>query len=84
MAIKDWFGGGDKKKETFREEAKEALKGKLTPGKAQKLAEVAKRNQIDDPADDKTQLRREVFNQAVGQVKALTLKLPYSRGLSFT
>jgi len=70
MGIKDWLGGGDKKKEAFREEAKEALKGKLTPGKAAKLAEVARRNEIDDPADDKTQLRREVFNQAVGQVKA--------------
>ena len=71
MGIKSWFGSkDDRKKEAFREEAKEALSGKLTPGKAAKLAEVAQRHEIDNPADDKTQLRREVFNQAVGQVRA--------------
>jgi hypothetical protein len=69
MGIKEWFGG-DKKKEAFREEAKEALKGKLTPGKADELARVARRHEVDNPADDKTQLRRDVFNKAVGTVKA--------------
>jgi hypothetical protein len=69
MAIKDWFGG-DKKKDAFREEAKEALKGKLTPGKAAELAKVAQRHEVDNPADDKTQLRREVFNKAAGAVRA--------------
>jgi len=69
MGIKDWLGG-DKKKEAFREEAKEALKGKLTPGKADQLAQVAKRHAVDNPADDKTQLRREVFNKAAGVVRA--------------
>jgi hypothetical protein len=69
MGIKDWLGG-DKKKEAFREEAKEALKGKLTPGKAEQLAQVAKRHSVDNPADDKTQLRREVFNKAAGAVRA--------------
>jgi hypothetical protein len=68
MAIKDWFGG-DKKKEAFREEAKEALK-KVTPGKAAELARVAERHSVDNPADDKTQLRREVFNKAAGAVRA--------------
>ena len=69
MGIKDWLGGGDKKKEAFREEAKEELK-KLTPGAAAKLAKVAERHDIDNPADDKTQLRREVFNKAAGAVRA--------------
>jgi hypothetical protein len=71
MGIKDWFGSGaDKKKDAFREEAKEALKGKLTPGSAAKLAEVARRHEIEDAGDDKTKLRRDVFNEAVGQVRA--------------
>ena len=69
MGIKDWFAG-DKKKEAFREEAKEALKGKLTPGKAAKLAEVAKRHEVENPADDQTTLRRDIFNKAAGVVKA--------------
>jgi hypothetical protein len=69
MAIKDWFGGGDKKKEAFREEAKESLK-KLKPGAAAELAKVAQRHEVDNPADDKTQLRREVFNKAAGAVRA--------------
>lgn len=69
MAIKDWFGGG-KKKEQFREAVKEAVSdGRLTE---QKRAELeALRSQLDaDPGDDKTQLRRDVYNVAVGAVKA--------------
>ena len=69
MGIKDWFGG-DRKKEAFREKAKEALSGKLAPGKAAELAKISKQHEIDNPADDKTQLRREIFNQAAGVVKA--------------
>jgi hypothetical protein len=69
MAIKDWFGG-DRKKAEFREKAKEALSGKLAPGKARELAAVAREHDIDNPADDKTQLRREIFNKAAGAVKA--------------
>ena len=69
MGIKDWFGG-DRKKAEFREKAKEALSGKLAPGKAEKLAEVAREHEIDNPADDKTQLRRDIFNKAAGAVKA--------------
>ena len=68
MGIKDWLGG-DKKKDAFREAAKEALKGKLTPGSAEKLAKVAEEHAV-DAGDDKTRLRREVFNEAVGSVKA--------------
>lgn len=68
MGIKDWFGG-DKKKEAFREQAKEALGGKLTPGSAAELVKVAREHDM-DPSDDKTQLRRDIYNQAVGSVKA--------------
>lgn len=69
MGLKDWFGGG-KKKEQFREAVKEAVAdGKLT---AEKQAELeALRVELDaDPGDDKTQLRRDVYNVAVGAVKA--------------
>lgn len=45
MGIKDWFGG-DRKKGEFRGKAKQALSGKLAPGKAQKLAEVAREHEI--------------------------------------
>jgi hypothetical protein len=69
VGIKDWFGG-DRNKAEFREKAKQALSGKLAPGKAQMLAAVAREHEIENPADDKTQLRREIFNQAAGAVKA--------------
>jgi hypothetical protein len=68
MGIKNWFGG-DKKKEAFREEAKEALT-KVTPGKVEELIRAAKRHEVENPGDDKTQLRREVFNKAAGAVRA--------------
>lgn len=68
MGIKNWFGG-DKNKEAFREEAKEALT-KVTPGKVDELIKAAKRHEVENPGDDKTQLRREVFNQAAGAVRA--------------
>ncbi|HUQ29857.1 MAG TPA: hypothetical protein VM051_14770 [Usitatibacter sp.] len=76
MGIKDWFAA-DRKKAQFREKAKEALSGKLAPGKAQKLAEVARQHEIENPADDKTQLRREIFNQAAGAVKARSARASF-------
>ena len=70
MGIKDWFGG-DKKKDEFREKAKEVLgKGKLTPGKAAELGKLAEEHAIEDAGDDKTMLRRSIYNEAVGAVKA--------------
>jgi len=70
MGIKDWFGG-DKKKEEFREKAKEALgKGRLTPGKVAELDQLRKDHEVEDAGDDKTMLRREIYNEAVGAVKA--------------
>jgi hypothetical protein len=69
MGIKDWFGGG--KKAEFREKAKEVLsEGRLKPGKADKLMELSKVHEIESPGDDKTMLRREIYNKAVGSVKA--------------
>ena len=68
MGIKDWLGG-DKKKEAFREEAKEAL-AKVTPGRVDELIKAARKHNVENPADDKTQLRRDVFNKAAGAVRA--------------
>ena len=68
MGLKDLFGG-NKKKEAVREKAKEAAKGKLTPGKAAELEAIAK-EAGEDLADDKTKLRRSIYNQAAGAAKA--------------
>jgi len=69
MGLKDLFGGGKKKAE-FREKAKEVLaEGRLTPGKAEQSATVAEAHAIEDAGDDKTMLRREVYNKAVHQAK---------------
>ena len=69
MGIKDLFGGG-KKKEKFREEAKEVAKGKLVPGKAEEIAAIAREHGIEDVADDKTKMRRSIYNKAVAGAKA--------------
>jgi hypothetical protein len=68
MGIKDLFGGG--KKEKFREEAKEVAKGKLVPGKAEEIAAIARQHGIEDVAEDKTKMRRSIYNKAVGGAKA--------------
>ena len=69
MGIKDLFGGGKKKSE-FREKAKEVVsEGKIAPGKAEALARLSKEHEIENPGDDKTMLRREIYNKAVGNVK---------------
>jgi len=68
MGVKDWFGGGRRKAE-FREKAKEALEGRLAPGKAEQLAKVAREHDIEDAGDDRTALRREIFNKAVGSAR---------------
>ena len=70
MAIKDWFGG-DKKKAQFREALKEAVSdGKLTPERMAALEEVRKTLNTSSAAEDRTQVRREVFNTAVDAVKS--------------
>ncbi len=66
MGLRDLFK--DKKKEAFKEKAKEVTKGRLAPGKAEELAAVA-REHGQEPADDKTALRRSIYNQAAGAAK---------------
>ena len=69
MGIKDLFGG-NKKKTAFREKAKEVMAdGKIVPGKAEQLARAAKEHEIENPGDDKTMLRREIYNKAAANVK---------------
>ena len=69
MGLKDLFGG-NKKKEELREKAKEVVsKGKLAPGKADELKALAQAHG-DDLADDKTRMRRSIYNKAVGVAKA--------------
>ncbi len=68
MGIKDLFGKG--KKAEFREKAKEVAQGKLSPGKAAELAALSKEHDIDNPGDDKTMLRREIYNKAAGGARS--------------
>ena len=68
MGIKDMFGGGKKKAEV-REKAKLIVgTGKLTAGKAEELKRLHE-EQGTSPGDDKTMLRKEVYNKAVGVAK---------------
>jgi len=70
MGLKDLFGKGKKKAE-FREAAKEiAGKGKITPEKVEELEKLRAEHEVEDPGDDKTMLRREIYNKAVGTAKA--------------
>jgi hypothetical protein len=69
MGLKDLFGGG-KKKEELREKAKEVVsKGKLEPGKAEELKALVQEHE-GDLADDKTRMRRSIYNKAAGAAKA--------------
>jgi len=69
MGIKDLFGGGKKKAE-FREKAKEMVgTGRLTAGKAEELRKLHQDEGV-NPGDDKTMLRKEIYNKAVGTAKA--------------
>ena len=70
MGLKDLFGGG-KKKEEMVEKAKDVISedGKLTPQTTAKLQKFAEEN-APDLADDKTRMRRDIYNKAVGMAKA--------------
>jgi hypothetical protein len=72
MGIKDWFGGGgDKKKDEFRDKVKEAVShGKLSKEKEEELEALRKNLDVTEASDDKTRLRRDVYNEAVDAVKA--------------
>ena len=70
MGLKDFFGGG-KKKEELAEKAKDVVSadGKLTPQTTAKLKAFAQENEADF-ADDKTRLRKDIYNKAVGMAKS--------------
>jgi len=70
MGLKDFFGGG-KKKEELVEKAKEVISegGKLTPQTAAKLKAFADENEA-ALSDDKTRMRKDIYNKAVGMAKA--------------
>jgi hypothetical protein len=69
MGIKDWFGG-DKKKAAFRDKIKEAVSdGKLDSQDLKTLEEFRKEMDLAGAGDDRTVLRREVYNEAVAAVK---------------
>ena len=70
MGLKDLFGGG-KKKEELVEKAKEVIAedGKLTPQTAAKLKAFADENEA-ALSDDKTRMRKDIYNKAVGMAKA--------------
>lgn len=68
MGLKDLFG--NKKKEELREKAKEVVSaGKLEPGKAEALKKLSQQHE-EDLADDKTRMRRSIYNKAVEGAKA--------------
>jgi hypothetical protein len=69
MGIKDWFGG-DKKKAAFRDKIKEAVAdGRLDSQDLKKLEEFRKEMDLAGAGDDRTVLRREVYNEAVAAVR---------------
>jgi hypothetical protein len=69
MGIKDWFGG-DKKKAAFRDKIKEAVAdGKLDSQDLKNLEKARMELDIVGAGDDRTVLRREVYNEAVAAVK---------------
>jgi hypothetical protein len=70
MGIKDWFGG-DKKKAAYREKLKEAVAdGKLDTAEMKRLETLRKELDVSVAADDKTVLRREIYNEAVGAARS--------------
>lgn len=64
MGIKDWFGG-DKKKAAYREKVKEAVSdGKLSSTDMQNLQQLREQLDVTDAADDRTSIRREIYDEA--------------------
>ena len=69
MGIKDWFGG-DKKKAAYRDKIKEAVAdGRLDSSDMKALEEFRKELDVTPAGDDRTVLRREVYNEAVAAVR---------------
>jgi hypothetical protein len=72
MGIKDWFGMGDKakKKQAYRDAVKDAVSdGKLSNTDLVDLGNLQKELDVTGAADDRTIIRREMFNEAVGAVR---------------
>ena len=71
MGIKDWFGGEKaKKKEQLREKVKDAVSdGKLSNSDLMEIKALQQELDVTPAADDKTELRREIYNEAVGVAK---------------
>ena len=70
MGIKDWFGG-DKKKQASRDKVKEAVSdGKLSNTDIHDLAKLREELDVTDAADDKTSLRRDLYNEAVDAARS--------------
>jgi hypothetical protein len=64
MGIEDWFGG-DKKKAAYREKVKEAVSdGKLSSTDMHELAKLREDLDVTDAADDRTEIRREIYDEA--------------------
>jgi hypothetical protein len=71
MGIKDWFGGEKaKKKEQLRDKVKDAVSdGKLSNTDLMEIKALQQELDVTPAADDKTELRREIYNEAVGVAK---------------
>src|SRR3974390_2939877 len=69
MGIKDWFGG-DKKKAALREKVKEAVAdGKLDSRDLKEIEKAQQELGVTAPADDRTVMRREIYNEAVAAAR---------------
>jgi hypothetical protein len=69
MGLKDWFGG-DKKKAAYRDKVKEAVSdGKLSERDTAELEAMRKELDVAGLDDEKTRMRRDLYNEAVGAVK---------------
>lgn len=72
MGIKDWLGLGDKakKKQAYRDAVKEAVAdGRLSNSEMMDLSNLRKELDVTDAADDRTVIRRGIFNEAVDAVR---------------
>src|SRR6185503_2850525 len=68
-SIKGWFEG-DKKKDAFREKVKEAVSdGKLDAKDLKEIEEARQELGVSDARDDRTVIRREIYNEAVQAAK---------------
>jgi len=69
MGIKDWFGG-DKKKAAYRDKLKEAVSdGKLDSHDMKELEKLRKELDVPSASEDRTVMRREIYNEAVAAAK---------------